>query len=98
VSAGQNIGQKFIDGGVKLTSAANCGLPSNLTQNASEGSQVMIFVQIDQNGRVSGGRHLSGDAGVGNAVVEVAQQSWQFNPPKVNGTAVKTSAAVTVKF
>jgi hypothetical protein len=98
VSAGQNIGQKFIDGGVKLNSAANCGLAANLTQNASEGSQVMIFVQIDENGRVAGGRHLSGDAGVGNAVVAAAQQSWQFSPPKVNGTAVKTSAAVTVKF
>jgi TonB family protein len=94
------MGQKFIDGGVVLQSAsgANCGLPGSAFQGAAENSQVMILVTIDQNGRVTNGRVLTGKADVAQSVLQAAQQNWQFNPPKVNGTVVTTTASVTVKF
>jgi TonB family protein len=100
VRGGSPMGQKFIDGGVVLQSASrgSCGLPASLFQGRGENNQVMIMVNIDQNGRVSGGRVLTGQADMGQSILQAAQQSWQFNPPKVNGTAVTTTASVTVKF
>jgi TonB family protein len=98
VSAGSSMGQEFIDGGIVLNSSSNCGLPSDLIRGAREKSEVTVMVQIDEKGRVTGGRHLTGDAGVGQSVLQAAQQNWRFNPPRVNGIPVKTSAAVAVKF
>ncbi|MGH9862705.1 MAG: TonB family protein, partial [Candidatus Acidiferrales bacterium] len=98
VSAGSILGQNFIDGGVVLNAGANCGLPESLVQGAQGDAQVTLTVTIDEKGSVTDGRVLAGDASLGQSVLAAAKASWKFAPPKVNGTPVKTSAAVTVKF
>jgi len=98
VGAGSTQGQAFIDGGVVLTAGANCGLSAAALQGVPDGAQAMISVTIDEGGAVTGGRHLDGDATLGQAALAAAKQSWKFNPPKVNGVSVKTTVSVTVKF
>ena len=97
VSAGSTQSQAFIDGGVVLNAGANCGISGAAVQSISNNAQVMISVTIDESGSVTDGRFLTGDAGLGQAALAAAKQSWKFNPPKVNGVTVKTSATVTVK-
>jgi len=97
VSAGSTQSQAFIDGGVVLNAGANCGISGAALQSVSDNAQVMISVTIDESGSVTDGRVLTGDAGLGQAALGAAKQSWKFNPPKVNGVTVKTTATVTVK-
>ncbi len=98
VTAGSTMAQKLIDSGVVLTPATNCGLPDALIKATPDGSEISLRVQIDENGRVTGGQALGGDAALGQMVLQAAQRSWQFNPPRVNGIPVKTTATVMVKF
>ncbi len=63
-----------------------------------KGKQIILLVNINETGAVTGGRVLSDDQNGGQTVLQGAQGGWKFNPPKVNGTAVKTSAAVTVRI
>jgi serine/threonine protein kinase/outer membrane biosynthesis protein TonB len=100
VRSGSPMGQKFIDGGVNLqnSSSPTCGLPASVFQGAGENQEVLVMVNIDTNGRVTGGRHLSGNAATGKSVLDAASQSWQFSPPKVNGTPVTTTASVRIRY
>ncbi|MGH9804950.1 MAG: energy transducer TonB family protein, partial [Candidatus Acidiferrales bacterium] len=96
-SAGSLQGQPFIDGGVVLNAGANCSISAAALQSVSENTQAMISVTIDESGSVADGNVLTGDTGLGQAALAAAKQSWKFNPPKVNGVAVKTKVSVTIK-
>jgi serine/threonine-protein kinase len=98
VSAGSTQSQAFIDGGVVLNAGANCALSASALQGIADNAQAMVSVTIDESGSVADGRFLTGDAALGQAALAAAKQSWKFNPPKVNGVAVKTTATVTVKL
>ncbi len=98
LSAGSDVGQAFLDAPLALNAGTNCGLALSVLQTLPKNGQVMILVNIDSTGAVLGGQALSGETGPAQAVLQAAKQSWKFNPPKVNNTPVKTSAAVTVHF
>jgi len=96
VSAGSPMSERYLDGcPVRFSSTA---LPSDLVQRAAAGSSVMIRFDIDENGRITGGKVLQGDASIGQEIISAAQQSWQHPAPKIRGTAVKTGSTVTVRF
>ena len=96
VSAGAPMSERYLDGcPVRFTSTP---LPADLTQRAAAGSSVMIRFDIDESGRIVGGKVLQGDAAIGQNIISIAQQSWQHPAPKIRGTAVKTGSTVTVRF
>ncbi|MGH9787079.1 MAG: tetratricopeptide repeat protein, partial [Candidatus Acidiferrales bacterium] len=96
VSAGAPMSERFLDGcPVRFSSTP---LPSDLAQRAAAGSSVMIRFEIDESGRVTGGRVLQGDAAIGQEIISAAQQGWQHPAPKIRGTGVKTGSTVTVRF
>ncbi|MGH8459875.1 MAG: TonB family protein, partial [Nevskiales bacterium] len=97
VSSGSTQSQAFIDGGVVMNPGSNCSISGAALQSIPDNTQVMISVSIDESGGVTDGRVLTGDAGLGQAALAAAKQSWKFNPPKVNGVSVKTTVTVTVK-
>ena len=96
VSAGSPMSERFLDGcPVRFTSTP---LPNDLVQRAAAGSSVMIRLDVDENGRVTGGKVLQGDPGIGQEIINAAQQGWQHPAPKIRGTSVKTGNTVTVRF
>jgi TonB family protein len=96
VSAGSAQSERYLDGcPVRFSSTP---LPGDVVARAAAGSSVMIRFEIDENGRVTGGRVLQGDAAIGQEIISAAQQGWQHPAPKINGTAVKTGSTVTVRF
>ncbi|MFQ5777805.1 MAG: protein kinase [Terriglobia bacterium] len=95
LTAGDLMGANYIDGGLQLTSKS---VPTSVVQSAAAGSSIMLLLNIGEDGGVTGGRVVQGDPGVGQALLQAAQQSWRFNPPKVNGKSVKTRTSVTVTF
>jgi len=97
VKAGQDMGQSFLDANLELSAGTNCGLSASALQAAPKG-ELKLLINIDPDGKAVDGRVLSGDAGAGAAVIAAAKTSWHFSPPKANGTPVKTSASVSVRF
>jgi TonB family protein len=96
VSTGSAQSERYLDGcPVRFSSTP---LPNDLAQRAAAGSSVMIRFDIDENGRVTGGKVLQGDPGIGQEIINAAQQSWQHPAPKIRGTPVKTGNTVTVRF
>ena len=95
VNEGELIGQQFIDGGLRLEHAS---VPPEVLGRAPAGGLVTVQLEIDEDGSVYKGRRLAGDGSVAKSVIQAARDGWRFSPPRVNGTPVRASAAVTVQF
>ncbi len=97
LKAGQEMGQSFLDANLELSAGTNCGLAAAALQAAPKG-EVKLLVNIDTDGKVVDGRVLIGDPSAGSSALAAAKRSWHFSAPKANGTPVKTSASVVVRF
>jgi hypothetical protein len=96
VSAGSPMNEAFVDGCPLMPTSLS--VPDALSQRAAANSSVTLRLDIDEGGRVTGGKVIGTDStGVGGELVRHVQ-TWQFPAPKVRGTAVKTGATVTIKF
>jgi serine/threonine protein kinase len=61
-----------------------------VAQAASRHSQFELQLSVNSQGRVTGGRVLSGDSGLGHTLVNEAKKSWHFSSPQ-GGASVKLS-------
>lgn len=96
LNSGQAVGQAFVDGGVKIE---NHPLPLELVEQATQkNGEFHLKLSIDPQGRVSGGSILSGDTSLGQALLQAAEKTWQFAPPRVHNIPVATTATVAVYF
>jgi predicted Ser/Thr protein kinase len=96
LTAGQKVSQAYVEGGVKLKSHP---LPLDFVREATEkNGQFRMLLSIDTEGHVSAAQLISGDASLGQALLQAVERDWQFAPPRVNNTPVSTSAQVGVYF
>ncbi len=96
VSAGQAMNEAFVDGCPLMPTSLS--VPDALSQRAAANSSVTLRLDIDEQGRVTGGKVIGTDStGVGGDLIRHVR-TWQFPPPRVRGTAVKTGSTVTIKF
>ncbi len=92
--SGQLLGENYIEGGLKLTAS---DVPAGIAQQAC-GKSVTLALNVDQSGKVTGGRVLGADPGFGKDLITAATQKWQFAPPKVSNTPVSTVGTIRVSF
>jgi hypothetical protein len=95
LNQGELVGQQFVDGGLALQ---NAPIPADLAGRVRAGSVATIQLEINSAGRVYKGQRLAGDRGLAKALIRAAKDGWQFNPPRVNGVAVRVATAVNVQF
>jgi TonB family protein len=94
LAAGRLISDNYIDGGLKLTAST---VPPDILQQAC-GKNVRIRFDVNESGKVTGGTVMMGDAALGKQLLDVAQKSWQFSPPKVSNVPVKTNTTYQINF
>jgi hypothetical protein len=92
LGAGRLISDSYVDGGVKLTSNP---VPTEILQQNC-GKSVRIRFDVNEAGKVTAGTVITGDVALGKLLIDVAQKSWQFNPPKVSNTPVKTNTTFQI--
>jgi tetratricopeptide (TPR) repeat protein len=95
-SAGQQVNSRFLDAELKAQSA---NVPNEIVQRATPGSSLQLLLNISDSGKVTGGQAQSGDATIGQGVIDTAKTNWVFGPPpRVNGKPVTTTVVVKVQF
>ncbi|MBI3663553.1 MAG: protein kinase [Acidobacteria bacterium] len=94
-NAGQLVNSRYVDGGLKVEKDP---VPNDVIQRAAAGSTVQVELSLNESGKVTSGKVQGGDAGIGQAVIDAAKASWQFNEPRVNGKPVTTTVVVRVQF
>lgn len=96
LTAGQTVSEAYVQSGLQLLSHP---LPYELVQRAANnGKSFRVLLSVDAQGRVTGGKVVSGDSAAGQAIVQAAQQAWRFSPAKVNNTVVATAITVSLEF
>ena len=96
LTPGQMVGEQYVDGGMRIVSHP---LPvAVVAAAAAKNSQFELEFTVNGQGRITGGRVLSGTPSLGQTVVSEAEKGWRFNAPTVNGKAVETQVRVSVQF
>ncbi len=96
LTPGQMVGAQYVDGGMRVVSHP---LPAAVVAAAAaKNSQFELQFTVNQQGRVTGGSVLSGNASLGQALLSEAEKGWRFNAPTVDGKPVETQVRVSVQF